>query len=193
MDRGLLYGLLRDQDLNPVSNIFDRVRDLGDQLYQVSDDDLLRERDIDFFSTHLLSPRDGLGVVLDRQTLLRPSEGPALTADIKQRSQESEDAESWVRRLSTSPILAGDFNMPTDSSIYRRDWAKYRNAFSDAGLGCGYTEWPRIRGFSWGVRIDHILTAGSWRPRRCWVGPDIGSDHLPLVADLVWVPSDDAP
>ena len=24
------------------------------------------------------------------------------------------------------------------------------------------------------------------RPRRCWVGPDVGSDHLPLIADLVW-------
>jgi endonuclease/exonuclease/phosphatase (EEP) superfamily protein YafD len=144
------------------------------------------ERDVDFFSTHLLSPRDGLGVVLDRQTLLRPSEGPALAADIDQRSQESEDVESWVRGFSGSPILAGDFNMPTDSRIYRRDWAKYRNAFSDAGLGCGYTEWPRIRGFSWGVRIDHVLTGPHWQPRRCWVGPDIGSDHLPLIADLQW-------
>jgi endonuclease/exonuclease/phosphatase (EEP) superfamily protein YafD len=149
------------------------------------------ERDVDVFSTHLLSPRDGLRVVLDQQTLLRPSEGPTLAADIEQRSQESEDAERWVQRLSTSPILVGDFNMPTDSNIYRRDWAKYRNAFSDAGLGYGYTEWPRIRGFSWGVRIDHVLTGPHWQTRRCWVGPDVGSDHLPLVADLVWVPSSD--
>ena len=147
------------------------------------------ERDIDFFSMHLLSPREGLGVVLDRQTLLRPSEGPALAADIERRSQESEDVERWVRELSSSPILVGDFNMPTDSGVYRRDWARYRNAFSNAGLGFGYTEWPRIRGFSWGVRIDHILTGPDWQPRRCWVGPDVGSDHLPLLAELALPPA----
>ena len=144
------------------------------------------EREIDFCSVHLLSPREGIEAVLDRQTVLRPSEGPTLAAEIEQRSQESEDAARWVGRLSQSLIVAGDFNMPTDSCIYRRDWAGYRNAFSDAGLGFGYTEWPRVRGFSWGVRIDHVLTGSDWRCRSCWVGPDVGSDHLPLLADLVW-------
>lgn len=157
------------------------------------------ERDVDFISVHLLSPSEKLGGVLDRHTLLRLSEGPALAANIEHRSQESEDAGHWVRELSTSPILAGDFNMPIDSAIYRRYWAGYRNAFSDAGLGFGYTEWPRIRGLSWGVRIDHVLTGPHWQPRRCWVGPDVGSDHRPLIADLQWTesiaverPSDDS-
>ena len=75
--------------------------------------------------------------------------------------------------------------MPTDSCIYRRDWNDYRSAFSGAGLGFGYTERVRVRGLSWGVRIDHVLTGSSWRCRSCRVGADVGSDHLPLVADLV--------
>ena len=44
-----------------------------------------------------------------------------------------------------SPILAGDFNLPVDSAIYREYWSGYRDAFSDAGWGFGYTEWPRVR------------------------------------------------
>ena len=45
-----------------------------------------------------------------------------------------------------------------------------------SGRGCA------VRVF--GVRIDHVLTGDGWRCRRCWVGPDVGSDHLPLLADL---------
>ena len=57
-------------------------------------------RDIDFCSVHLQSPHDGLSAVLDRQTVLRPSDGPALAAEIEQRRQESEDAQRWVERIS---------------------------------------------------------------------------------------------
>lgn len=141
-------------------------------------------RDIDFCSVHLLSPHQGLEAVLDRRTLLRPSDSPTLDAEIDQRRLESEDAYHWARNSAAPTILAGDFNLPVDSAIYRRYWANLRNAFSDAGLGFGYTEWPRIRGQFFGVRIDHVLTSPGWRCRRCWVGPDVGSDHRPLIADL---------
>ena len=75
--------------------------------------------------------------------------------------------------------------MPPDGAIYRSYWAGYRNAFSEAGLGYGYTEWPGMRRMRFGIRIDHILSTRDWRPRRAWVGPDIRSDHLPLIAELV--------
>ena len=47
-------------------------------------------RDINFFSVHLLSPHQGLEAVLDRQTLLRPSDAPTLDGEIEQRRLESE-------------------------------------------------------------------------------------------------------
>lgn len=143
-------------------------------------------RDIDFCSVHLNSPHQGLASVLNRRTLLRPSGSLTLDAEIDQRWLESEDAHHWASNFASSMILAGDFNMPVDSAIYRRYWADLRNAFSDAGLGFGYTEWPWIRGQFFGVRIDHVLTGPGWRCRRCWVGLDVGSDHLPVIADLVW-------
>ena len=63
-------------------------------------------------------------------------------------------------------------------------WDDYTNAFSKAGFGFGETRWTTMRGITFGVRIDHILTNEHWRPQRCWVGPDVGSDHLPVIADL---------
>jgi vancomycin resistance protein VanJ len=149
----------------------------------------MSNREIDFCSVHLLSPREGLVAVIDRQTVLRPSKSPTLVAELEQRSQQSEEAARWAGRFSSSLILAGDFNMPTDSIIYRRDWAGYRNSFSDAGLGFGHTEWRKIRSLPLGIRIDHVLSGSSWRCCSCWVGPDVDSDHLPLIADLQWTES----
>jgi endonuclease/exonuclease/phosphatase (EEP) superfamily protein YafD len=80
-------------------------------------------------------------------------------------------------------VIAGDFNMPTDSDIYQLYWSSYTNAFSAAGLGFGYTKFTRWHG----IRIDHILAGPGWRCRRSWVGPDVGSDHRPVLAELTWV------
>jgi vancomycin resistance protein VanJ len=38
-----------------------------------------------------------------------------------------------------------------------------------------------------GLRIDHVLCGPGWWPEVCWVGPDVGSAHLPVLADLSWV------
>ena len=77
-------------------------------------------------------------------------------------------------------ILAGDFNMPVESRIYREFWGDFRDAFSAAGNGWGETKLT-----SWyGTRIDHVLYSPPWVCRRVSVGPPMGSDHCPLVADL---------
>ena len=36
------------------------------------------------------------------------------------------------------------------------------------------------------VRIDHVLAGKGWNCVRCWVGPNVGSPHRPVLADLVW-------
>ncbi len=33
-------------------------------------------------------------------------------------------------------------------------------------------------------RIDHVLPCGSWRATHAEIGPDLGSNHLPLIVDL---------
>ncbi len=71
--------------------------------------------------------------------------------------------------------------MPVESPTYRAGWGGFRNAFSQAGAGFG---WTRDNGWIQ-VRIDHVLSRGAWKPVRAWVGPGVGSDHRPVIAELV--------
>jgi len=130
---------------------------------------------IDIAVVHLETPRKGLESFryggdasrMDPSTLVR---------DIGARR-----VRNWVGHQSTQPIVAGDFNMPVESVIYRSYWGDCRNAFSTVGHGFGYTR--VLKRFS--VRIDHVLSCGQgWAPVRAVVGPDLGSDHLPLIVDL---------
>jgi len=131
------------------------------------------------FNDHLESPRDGLQEVIGRKW----AGAPVLSEVIALRARESAAASRWIG-LSSGPILiAGDFNMPVDSAIYRDYWGRYANAFSEAGFGFGFSKYTRWHG----IRIDHALGGPGWLPVRCRVGTDVGSDHRPVVADFEWV------
>lgn len=139
---------------------------------------------VGFCSIHLRTPRDGLGQVLDRQTVVNPARSTALEVGTLDRRRESEDVAAWLDGWSGPWIAAGDFNMPADSAIYRASWARYANAFSATGFGFGYTKWTPVHGWQYGLRIDHAIASPGVKPCRSWVGPDVGSDHLPLLADF---------
>lgn len=141
---------------------------------------------ISFVAVHFPSPHRGISQVLDRSTVIQPSRQAKVTSEIAERQQASEAAREWLDSLSEPVVLAGDFNMPTESAIYRQYWSGFTNAFSCCGLGFGYTEWPMTRLRLFGIRIDHVLTGPKWRSLRCWVGRDVGSDHLPVIADIGW-------
>jgi vancomycin resistance protein VanJ len=131
-----------------------------------------------FFNVHLATPRDGLEAVMHS-----PWRGaPDLRFVIGVRADQSEAARRWIGGFPGPVVVAGDFNMPVEGAIYRRSWGDFTNAFSAAGWGLGHTKFT-----GWfGVRIDHVLAGPGWRCRSCWVGPDVGSDHRPVIADLVW-------
>ena len=78
-------------------------------------------------------------------------------------------------------IVAGDFNMPADDSAMGALASSFRFAFEEGGWGYGYT---RPAQYPW-VRIDHILTGPEWTVVRAAVGPNIGSDHRPMSAELI--------
>ncbi len=78
-------------------------------------------------------------------------------------------------------ILGGDFNVPIESVHYRDYWCDFQNAHSVAGSGLGYTKSTRHHG----IRIDHILADAHWTITRSWVGPNLGGDHRPVIAELV--------
>ncbi len=157
-------------------------------------------RAFQFVNLHLETARKGLEGIMGRDGLIpdyasgvpspeeeqrasRPGEDRvALNARIRER--ESERASVWsARKMDEIPIIiAGDFNMPVESSIYRRYWSGLTNAFDTKGLGFGFS---KHEGALLRLRIDHVLSAPKWfRVHGAWVGEDVGSDHRPMVADL---------
>ena len=141
-------------------------------------------REIDVFNVHLSTPRPGLEAMLDRHTLFDRHGAAQLREIVRLRAVESEHTSAWVAGFAAPKIVAGDFNMPAESVIFRRDWSQLSDAFATAGWGFGFTKLERDTAVPFGVRIDHILVNRPWRVLRSWVGPDVGSDHLPLWAEL---------
>ncbi len=135
---------------------------------------------IPLISVHLMTPRRGLQPILDRQ-----EEGiDSFRAIAGIQRIESALLRRWVEGTPDSIVLAGDFNLTAEHPLFRRDWSGYRDAFTWTSWGLGHTMFTRHIG----LRIDHSLCGAAWIPQRCEVGPDVGSAHLPVVADLVESP-----
>jgi endonuclease/exonuclease/phosphatase (EEP) superfamily protein YafD len=129
---------------------------------------------------HLATPRQALDAYFDLSEL--PRQGPNTRANMHLRDEESALARQWILAGPDYPtIVAGDFNLTPESAIYKRYWGDLRNAFGRAGFGTGYTKHTR----HWGARIDQILTSDDIGAHASFTGKDVGSDHLPLIADLV--------
>ena len=125
---------------------------------------------------HLPTARDGISAVM----YLRLNGLGSLLANSQARDRASATARAVFTRAAPSLVVAGDFNSPPESSVLRRHWGDLGNAFRSAGFGFGHTKFT-----SWhGVRIDHILYGPTWGCRYCAVGPDVGSDHRPVLAVL---------
>jgi len=131
---------------------------------------------VELFNVHLATPRGALETAL-RHSRQTPAD---LEANSAVRRYESRIVSEFVSEDKDAAIVAGDFNLPPESAIFRRSWSDYQDAFATAGLGWGYTKFTRWHG----ARIDHVLAGSEWRVERSWVGPDVGSDHHPLVAEL---------
>jgi vancomycin resistance protein VanJ len=125
-------------------------------------------------NVHLETPGKGL------EPLRYGGETSRLVRNVMLRDVGSRRAGRWIIGQHFEPLIAGDFNLTVESAIYRSYWNGCPDAFSRAGRGFG---WTRIlKRFS--ARIDHVITCGTWTATWAEVGPDIGSDHRPLVVDL---------
>jgi len=129
---------------------------------------------VEFVNVHLASPREGL------DPFIRQGHVSGLRASLTERWNESAAVERWLGDPVDPRLIAGDFNLPADSAIFRRHWGRYTDCFSTAGWGWGWTKYTRW----FGARIDHVLAGPGWDCPHCVVGPDVGSDHRPLVAEL---------
>jgi endonuclease/exonuclease/phosphatase (EEP) superfamily protein YafD len=134
---------------------------------------------VHLFSVHTASTRDGIAHTLrDNRT------GPAeVRANSARRREQSAYIAGRAAACRGPVVVLGDFNTPPESPIFPRVWAGYTDAFSAAGWGWGYT----FYGSRTAVRIDHVLAGPGWRVNRCRVGPDVGSPHRPVIAELTLV------
>jgi endonuclease/exonuclease/phosphatase (EEP) superfamily protein YafD len=136
------------------------------------------------FNAHLVTPRDALS----------PLRSPALwrlgLSEMRQnQSQRLRQARQLLEdsRGITGPlVIAGDLNAPPASLVTRMLTDRgLVDAFSAAGRGYGYTFGHTLligRPF---LRLDRILASRHLTPVRAWVGGASGSDHRPVIADLM--------
>ena len=80
-------------------------------------------------------------------------------------------------------VVLADLNQTPWSTAYRHLIRDAR--LQDARRG----QWPRKtwrprRSWLVGLPIDHVLYRGAVQVEQFRLGPDVGSDHLPLLADL---------
>jgi vancomycin resistance protein VanJ len=127
-------------------------------------------------NVHMPSPRNGLESALRRQ--------PDFQEQVQQTSHRREVASIDFKALAVKGseplIVAGDFNTPTESVLYRRHWGDLHDAYAKGGWGVGHTLFSRWHG----IRIDHILYDSRWKCGSSWVAPHMGSDHRPVIAEL---------
>ncbi len=132
--------------------------------------------EFDFTNVHLDTPRKAF------EALMSGRSGATDTIEYKTevRELESKLARRWVELGAGPSLVAGDFNMPSESAIFRRHWGSLTNGFDHAGFGFGYT---RLAGWIQ-LRIDHVLADEHWTVKNARVLPDYGSDHLPMMVGV---------
>lgn len=128
---------------------------------------------------HLETPRKGLERLLDERIATART---AIADNTLLREIESKQARAWVDAPGLPRIVLGDFNLPSDSRIFRRHWGDLTDAWRARGVGFGHTK----RNGWIAVRIDHVLVDARFRVGAVHVGQDYGSDHLPLIAEVHW-------
>jgi len=107
---------------------------------------------------------------------------PKTKAETEARNRQMAEIAGYVLDLDSRVILAGDLNMSS--------WSP---AFTDFVRASGLRDSRRQRGVqaSWPVNIpwlriplDHVLYSCGVQIERRTLGPDVGSDHRPVIVDF---------
>jgi vancomycin resistance protein VanJ len=139
-------------------------------------------RDVDLFTAHFVSPREGLNAARGRV-------GGGLEEwerNFADRLAQAGQLMSGLLKTSRPLIVAGDLNAEESSPVVRRLLSLgLRDAFGSAGFGYGYSYGHGLSpGFSF-LRIDHVLVSEAIGVQACRVGGRDASEHRPVIADLL--------
>lgn len=117
----------------------------------------------------------------DVEVILVHLPAPLDAAQVRRRNGHARQLALHVRELGKPAVVAGDFNMTMWNRGYRPLAHAGGLANARAGHGVGPT-WPAL--WRLGVPIDHILATDGVRLENFCVLPSIGSDHLPIAAEI---------
>ena len=108
------------------------------------------------------------------------------------RNQQLEQLGQYLQRVEYPQVVIGDFNITMWSPYYRR--LQQQTGLKNVRHGFGILpSWPSGESFrslpsgltSWlTIPIDHGLVSPGVTVTQVTIGPDVGSDHRPVVVDL---------
>jgi len=108
---------------------------------------------------------------------------PITPTKFKNRNLQFREAAKLLKSFEGSKVLVGDLNTTMWSPYFT---ALIRNSgLRDARMGFGLcTSWPMPLPSFLRLPIDHCLVSDDLEVTRLQIGPNIGSDHRPLIVDL---------
>jgi vancomycin resistance protein VanJ len=143
---------------------------------------LVGNAEVAIYNCHLSTPRSAFDALRHRDHLALE----LIASNTRDRLAQGAGLANALARETLPTVLGGDFNAPENSLVLQPiHETKFRNTFSEAGTGYGYTKGHDLRfGLSF-VRIDHLYASKHWAVRNSFVGGKEGSDHRPMIAELV--------
>ncbi|MGE5221245.1 MAG: endonuclease/exonuclease/phosphatase family protein [Omnitrophica WOR_2 bacterium] len=105
---------------------------------------------------------------------------------VEYRNQQFVNLEKFVAEQTGDILISGDMNT-TSWSPYFQDFLK-ASGLQDSRQGFGLqASWPVGQPF-WRIPIDHILISPGIQVQNRRLGPNIGSDHFPVILDFTIQP-----
>ena len=109
---------------------------------------------------------------------------PGSAEYLRMRNVQIEGVAKAVREMQKPVIVLGDLNTTPWSPVFRQFLTQARLANSARGWDVQAT-WP-VDLMPLRVPLDHCLHSEKLQVARREIGPDVGSDHFPLVVDFVF-------
>lgn len=109
---------------------------------------------------------------------------PIRRGNFRARNRQLMESARFVRDLAGPKVFVGDLNTSLWSPYFGRlkRAAGLRDAREGFGVLPSWPTWNRLRLLM--LPIDHCFVSREVAVRRIETGPDIGSDHLPLIVEL---------
>ncbi len=143
------------------------------------------ERPLTVIVAHLIptSIGDILHTVFDHRDISELS--MMVTERFARREQHAKRLLAVVREAEEPALLLCDCNANNTSEVYAVFRSDLQDSFVEAGWGLGNTRiGPLLRTPL--TRVDYVWHTSDLQAVRAWVGPDAGSDHRPVIAELAW-------